>query len=94
LTDKFFGPLLVAGGSLATTVGKVIGIGPGRGIGFLLTLVGLFVMLATFAGYASPRLRGLEQEVADGTGLPSGPESARLVVASPGMEEGAAVGSE
>jgi len=94
LADKFFGPLLVAGGSLATTVGKVIGIGPGRGIGFLLTLVGLFVMLATFAGYASPRLRGLEQEVADGTGLPSGPESARLVVASPGMEEGAAVGSE
>lgn len=95
LADKFFVPLLVAGGSLAATVGKVVGVGPGRGIGFLLSLVGLLVIAATAAGYANPRLRGLEEEVADGIGLPSESQRAGIVVQpSPAVQESAAAGSE
>lgn len=71
LADKVFEPLLAAGGPLAGTIGKVVGTGPGHGIGLLLGLVGLSVVLATIIGYFSPRLRRLEDEVADSAGLPS-----------------------
>jgi DHA3 family macrolide efflux protein-like MFS transporter len=95
LADKIFVPLLLAGGPLAATVGKVIGVGPGRGIGFFLGLIGLLVIFATAIGYASPRLRGLEKEVADGIGLPS--KSDPIGIAAellPPFQEGAAIGGE
>ena len=94
LADKFFVPLLVAGGPLAATVGKFTGVGPGRGIGFLLGLVGLLVIFATITGYASPRLRGLEREIADGVGLISESGSAAAAQPSPALQDGAALGSE
>jgi MFS transporter, DHA3 family, macrolide efflux protein len=58
-------PLLRQDGPLAPTVGRVIGVGPGRGIGFLFIIMGFLTLLITIAGYLYPRLRMLEDEVAD-----------------------------
>jgi MFS family permease len=65
LAEYLFEPLLVPGGSLASTVGRVIGVGPGRGIAFLFIIMGLLTLLITVAGYLYPRLRLLEDEVVD-----------------------------
>jgi hypothetical protein len=45
LSDKVFNPLLLKGGLLAESVGGLIGIGSGRGIGFLLILLGCSMVL-------------------------------------------------
>ena len=65
LADRVFTPLLVDGGPLSQTVGRVIGVGPGRGIGLLFIILGSLVMLTAVAGYAYPRLREMEDELPD-----------------------------
>lgn len=65
LADKVFGPLLVAGGPLAPTVGRVLGVGPGRGIGLLFVVLGTFVVLISAGGFLSSRLRSVEEEPSD-----------------------------
>jgi MFS family permease len=46
LADFVFTPLLVEGGALAGTVGKVIGTGSGRGIGFLIMIAGVLLCIS------------------------------------------------
>jgi DHA3 family macrolide efflux protein-like MFS transporter len=65
LADRVFEPLLVPGGLLAASVGRVIGVGPGRGIGLLFMILGLGIVLVTFLSLMSPRLRHVEQELPD-----------------------------
>jgi len=65
LTDKIFEPLLADHGPLATTVGRVIGVGPGRGIGFLLITLGVFTIAMAATAFMFPRLRNLEEELPD-----------------------------
>jgi hypothetical protein len=65
LADKVFNPLLLPQGLLASTVGSIIGVGKGRGIGLLFVIVGAFLILCTIGGYIHPRLRFLEQELPD-----------------------------
>lgn len=45
LADKIFNPLLQKDGPLASSVGKVIGTGPGRGIGLMFVLSGMLVVI-------------------------------------------------
>lgn len=65
LVDHVFNPLMAVGGLLSGTVGQVIGVGPGRGIGLLFIVVGFLTALAAAAGYLFPRLRLLEDELPD-----------------------------
>jgi MFS family permease len=65
LADQVFGPLLAVGGPLAGSVGRLIGVGPGRGIGLLFIVMGMLTMLVMTAGYLHPRLRLVEQELPD-----------------------------
>jgi MFS family permease len=65
LADKVFGPLLVEGGALAGSVGRLIGVGPGRGIGLLLILLGFVSVLATVRGYFYPLLHNVDTEMPD-----------------------------
>jgi MFS family permease len=58
LSDFVFRPLLSEGGALAGTVGRVIGIGSGRGIGLLIILEGF--ILVVFA-IILPRNKALSQ---------------------------------
>jgi len=65
LTDYFFEPLLRQGGPLAGSVGRWIGVGPGRGIGFFFSLLGLGTLVLLACGWAYPRLRRLDDELPD-----------------------------
>lgn len=49
LADHVFEPMLQANGVLAQSVGRIIGTGPGRGIGFMLMLAGLAMVVVAFA---------------------------------------------
>lgn len=71
LADKVFEPLLVKGGPLASSVGQVIGVGPGRGIALMFILVGSLTLILTLASFLNPRIRLVEDELPDA--LPSTP---------------------
>lgn len=65
LVDRVFEPLLLPGGALASSVGQVIGVGPGRGIGLLLILLGLGTMLVVIASFLMPQIRLVELQLPD-----------------------------
>jgi hypothetical protein len=65
LADKVFEPLLLAGGPLAGSVGKIVGVGPGRGIGLFMMGMGACLIAAAIVGYLYPRLRLMESEIPD-----------------------------
>ena len=49
LADRIFNPLLVEGGILTSTIGQIIGVGNGRGIGLLFIFSWLLVVLIGFS---------------------------------------------
>ena len=65
LADYVFEPLLVADGPLAGSIGRLIGVGPGRGIGLLYIVVGILSILQTAASALYPRLRCVDEELQD-----------------------------
>lgn len=65
LADNVFNPLLIEGGKLAGSVGKLIGVGPGRGIGLIYILLGLFILIATAVAFSYTHLRNVEDELPD-----------------------------
>jgi MFS family permease len=87
LADRVFNPLLMPGGALAGTVGRVVGVGPGRGIGLMFLLVSTLMIIITALLYANPRVRHLESEIPDAAPAhpepaePAEPESESLVPA-------------
>ncbi len=64
LADHVFEPLLARGGPLAAALGGVFGVGPGRGIALLFSILGALYLAAVAAAWWSPRLRQLEAEEA------------------------------
>ncbi len=65
LSDGLFEPLLADGGALASSVGQLIGVGPGRGIALLFMILGgALVWLAFLASRFRP-LREVEWKVPD-----------------------------
>jgi predicted MFS family arabinose efflux permease len=69
LADFVFQPLLKdADAPLASTVGQVIGYGPGRGIGLMYIIFGLLTLVVLGVGCLYPRLRLVEDELPDATG--------------------------
>ncbi len=65
LADMVFEPLLAADGSLAGSVGPIIGIGPGRGIALLFIVMGIIKVTVSLGGYLYPRIRLVEDELPD-----------------------------
>lgn len=65
LADRVFEPLLARGGPLAASAGRVLGTGPGRGMGLMLTLLGLALLALILGAASSPSLRRLEDELPD-----------------------------
>ncbi len=73
-------PMLAPGGVLASTVGGVIGVGPGRGMGFLLMLTGGGLLLMAVLGARSSQIRTVEIDLPDAEGVPDsidGPDVSR-----------------
>jgi MFS family permease len=66
LVDRVFQPLLSPGGLLAMTfVGRLVGVGPGRGAGLLFVVLGATVLLIVGVAFLNPRLRRIEAEIPD-----------------------------
>ena len=63
LADNVFNPLLEEGGALAPTVGRLIGIGNGRGIGLLLIVSGVLLVISAFLIGKIRSIRALESEL-------------------------------
>mgnify|MGYP000849562429 CR=1 FL=1 len=61
LADYVFTPLLLEGGALAGSVGKVIGTGAGRGMGLLIIVSGLLLPVISIALYHMKSIRSLEK---------------------------------
>jgi DHA3 family macrolide efflux protein-like MFS transporter len=67
LADRVFEPLLAPGGALGSSVGRVVGVGPGRGIAFLFVVLGAGIVAVAFGARLAPRLRRVEEELPDAT---------------------------
>jgi hypothetical protein len=65
LAEYVFNPLLDYNGAWATGLGRIIGVGPGRGIGLVFALAGLFNLLVLVLGALYPRIRRVEDELPD-----------------------------
>jgi MFS family permease len=76
LAERVFNPLLMPGGALEHSAGRVLGVGPGRGIALMFVLIGAFVIVATALLYLSPRVRRLEDEIPDAVPARPAPEPA------------------
>lgn len=62
LADYVFDPALVDGGVLADTVGKVIGTGETRGIGFLIMLAGIGLIITALIVSKSKSIREMDSQ--------------------------------
>jgi DHA3 family macrolide efflux protein-like MFS transporter len=65
LSEKFFIPAMVEGGTIAARYGHFLGVGADRGIGLMYILFGLIYILAGQAIVLYPRLRRIELELPD-----------------------------
>jgi DHA3 family macrolide efflux protein-like MFS transporter len=63
LAEYVFNPMLDYNGAWAGTVGRLIGVGPGRGIGLMFIIAGIFNVLALVAGAVYPRIWHVEDEL-------------------------------
>ncbi|GIO15646.1 MFS transporter [Cohnella xylanilytica] len=64
LADRLFNPLLEEGGRLASTIGALVGVGPGRGIGLLIFVAGFSVILLGVAVFRMKSIAALEKRAA------------------------------
>jgi len=60
LADSIFKPAMTKGGALATSLGPIFGVGASRGVGVLITLVGLLTMAVSVIAFLTPRIRRVE----------------------------------
>lgn len=60
LADKVFNPLLQPGGLLASTAGRIIGTGEGRGIGLMFVLSGILIILTASIIIKNQSVKSLE----------------------------------
>ncbi|MFE7335043.1 non-ribosomal peptide synthetase/MFS transporter [Streptomyces griseus] len=63
--SSVFGPMFEDGGSLTSTVGALIGTGPGRGIGFMYLLFGAAMLALVVIGLRLPVLARFDLDVPD-----------------------------
>ncbi len=62
MADYVFAPMLLPDGALAQSVGKIVGTGAGRGIGFLIVLAGLLLCVVSAVLSRMKSVNGLEAE--------------------------------
>ncbi|MGC8855236.1 MAG: MFS transporter [Anaerolineae bacterium] len=65
LADQVFKPLFAEGGMLASTLGGLWGGGAGRGVGFLIFLMGLSIVVMSLLAAFNSRVRNIEEELSD-----------------------------
>ncbi len=67
LAEYVFEPALMPGGALASSVGSVIGVGPGRGLGLMFIVLGFALSAIAAIGYAMRSVREIDRALPDAT---------------------------
>ncbi|HSB67622.1 MAG TPA: MFS transporter [Anaerolineales bacterium] len=65
LADYLFKPAMSAGGALSFLLGPIFGVGSSRGVGVMISLVGLLTIVASLVGANVTRLRRVELDLPD-----------------------------
>lgn len=66
LADRVFEPMMREGGALADSfLGRLVGVGPGRGIAVIYLISAVFLWLSSVVIFTYPRVRNLEEEIPD-----------------------------
>jgi DHA3 family macrolide efflux protein-like MFS transporter len=65
LAEQVCEPLMAEGGALASSLGPVIGVGPGHGIALIFVIAGALYMLTALVILIHPRIRRVEDELPD-----------------------------
>ena len=65
LADGIFKPGMSAGGFLTPTFGPIIGIGASRGIGLLISLLGVLSVFVAMMAFIAPPIRNVEIDLPD-----------------------------
>jgi DHA3 family macrolide efflux protein-like MFS transporter len=79
LADYVFKPGLSAGGALAPFFGPIFGIGPSRGVGLLISILGLLSIGATVVALLNKTIRRVELDLPDHVVEPAGTNEVGLV---------------
>jgi DHA3 family macrolide efflux protein-like MFS transporter len=65
LSEKVFTPLLLEGGMLVGSLGRIFGVGPGRGIGLMFSTFGMLYFFVAQLIFFDKRIRRVELEIPD-----------------------------
>jgi MFS family permease len=65
ISDHWFEPLLANGGLLSDSVGRMLGVGPGRGMGLIFVLSGTLIIVIQIIAFRVPALRLAESRLPD-----------------------------
>jgi DHA3 family macrolide efflux protein-like MFS transporter len=69
LVDYVFKPGMSEGGALAALLGPIFGVGAGRGVGVIISLLGLLTVVVIGAAYLNPTIRNVESDIPDNTAI-------------------------
>lgn len=78
LADNVFKPAMSPGGALASLVGPIIGVGANRGIGMLISVLGILSILISIAAFSSSNVRNVELDLPDHVASPEDGSPAAL----------------
>jgi hypothetical protein len=65
LADYIFKPAMTPGGALVPILGPIIGVGASKGVGVLISVVGLIIVATTIIALGVPKLRRVEVDLPD-----------------------------
>jgi|GEM_PF-343406 len=65
LADLVFEPAMAPGGALAGVLGPLVGVGEGSGVALMVLISGIVMVTIAFSAALLPRVRRLEDEIAD-----------------------------
>jgi hypothetical protein len=71
LADKVFEPAMSAGGALASSLGGLVGSGPGAGMSLMVLLSGIIGVAIGLIGYSIPAVRNVEDILPDFDAIPA-----------------------
>jgi DHA3 family macrolide efflux protein-like MFS transporter len=78
LADYVFKPAMSAGGALAPIFGPILGMGPNRGVGLLMSFMGILSIVVTVLAISNPFIRNVEVELPDHVESPAADKPVEL----------------